>query len=107
MSIEPLSWLLQKGLIVQLHTHIYLVDPLRKILYSEESKDFAETINRMVANKPPMIADLFRRVCTYFNGNHCIEEIMWKESLNWADIDLILNRFQNELIACLHEPSSF
>jgi hypothetical protein len=109
VSIEILHWLLQKKLVVQLHTQIYLVDPLRNILpcSAEEDKDFVETINRMVIDKPPMVADLFRRVCIYFNGNHCIEEILWRESLNWAEIDLLLNRFRNELIMCLHEPSSF
>eukprot|EP01118_Nematostelium_gracile_P001379 TRINITY_DN11411_c0_g1_i2.p1 TRINITY_DN11411_c0_g1~~TRINITY_DN11411_c0_g1_i2.p1 ORF type:complete len:472 (-),score=71.77 TRINITY_DN11411_c0_g1_i2:3-1418(-) len=116
--VEVVVWLLQRNLLVQLHTYFLLMIP-----ESEEGEDdFTETEDTGYPASPtPLRAHeiayldsfldrgpqflLFQRLCPYFRGRHHAEEIMWRENVSREDLFAVVSKY-SKIVVSLTLPSS-
>ncbi|OWF39378.1 Nitrogen permease regulator 3-like protein [Mizuhopecten yessoensis] len=70
---------------------------------SHLSKEERECVLNVPAAKSPEDLKLFSRLCSYFNGKHHIEEIMYYENLHRAHLVTLLDKFRDVLIMCQYQ----
>jgi len=113
--VDVVIWLLQRDLLVQLHTYVFLIIP--HIGVSAEDKDVIEDSNYPsypIPLRPFEISylerisergltfQLFQRLCPYFRGGHHIEEIMWRENITREELMKVLEKYQALLVTYVH-----
>ncbi|XP_069123257.1 GATOR1 complex protein NPRL3-like [Argopecten irradians] len=70
---------------------------------SSLSKEEQECVLSVPAAKNPDDLKLFSRLCSYFNGKHHLEEIMYYENLHRAHLVTLLDKFRDVLIMCQYQ----
>eukprot|EP01083_Nonionella_stella_P270244 914957_1 len=54
-----------------------------------------------------VLAMLFKRLCSYFDGRHHLEEIMWRESVSSTDLKQVLDAYSGVLVQFQHPEPGF
>ncbi|PRP77984.1 UPF0171 family protein [Planoprotostelium fungivorum] len=124
--VDTVVWMLQKDLILQLHTFVYLrvpppqtnpaQNPSQVARRQEEEgamypsspiplKPWELTHLEKFNDKGPLFQTLIR-LCPYFRGRHHLEEIMFRMNISREDLNKVITKYQNVLICCTHEGTS-
>jgi hypothetical protein len=117
--VEVVVWLLQRDMLVQLHTYIYLIIP--SLSGTTVYDDWPSMSNGYPSAPIPLrpyergyleefgLKDrgptylLFCKLAPYFRGQHHIEEIIWRENIRREDLMLVLEKYQSLLVTCVHQ----
>jgi hypothetical protein len=78
-------------LLKQISTYIQLYIPLNNQSFENE------LINNISQDKE--LLKIFQKLINYFNGEYSIDEIIWRENLDFETIEKILNVFKSILFS--------
>jgi hypothetical protein len=100
---KGVCWLLRQNYVFQRDRYIQLVPPpstnidLRspKAKYEFKQIDDYEYLSGITDNVEMRLH--FKKIAHYFNGDHHVREILWRESMSMEDMDAILSTFKNIL----------
>ena len=101
--IKSVCWLLRFNFIRQVSRFIQFIVPYNpsidlrspNILEMRNVYEF-DFLNAMTSDDD--LLDLFKRLIPYFDGKHEIREIIWRENLDFDDIENIIQTFKDCLI---------
>ena len=94
--IKAVIWMLQRNLLVQLHQFVYFVPHLTN---SENVNEIIESLN----DGPSKAYLLFVRLIPYFNGKITLQEMMWRENIDYATLQKVISKFSSVLLCTMHE----
>lgn len=121
--LEAITYLIRKDLVVQLHMYLVLLVPPEKKTGNEtpqydgasvhESQELASSPNtndpewnrlkRLTYERAPKeVADLFIRLKPYMNGQHHIEEIIYREGISRRQLGLVLKYYRDKIVTVYH-----
>lgn len=130
--LEAITYLIRKDLVVQLHMYLVLLVPPEKKPGNEtpqsqyeggsqagESTDVALSSSPSNVNTttdpewnrlkkltyeraPKEVADLFERLKSYMNGQHHIEEIIYREGISRRQLGLVLKYYREKIVTVYH-----
>lgn len=90
--IQAVCWMLSHGLLIQLHTHVYLTIPVQKELeYLQTIEDGSSALHS------------FKRLLPLFRQGCHTDEIKWRANIGTQELDRVLERFPGVLVKVLHE----
>jgi hypothetical protein len=85
-------WILSHGLLIQLHTHVYLTIPQgREQEYLQTQEDGTTELQT------------FKRLLPLFQKGCHTDEIKWSGNVSTEELKAVLNRFSGALTCVLHE----
>jgi hypothetical protein len=127
--LEAITYLIRKDLVVQLHMYLVLLVPPEKksggtetpqSQYDTVSSNEAEgtmssspnnanndpewnRLKRLTYERAPKeVADLFERLKSYMNGQHHIEEIIYREGISRRQLGLVLKYYRDKIVTVYH-----
>uniref|UniRef100_A0A6B2L715 GATOR1 complex protein NPRL3 C-terminal HTH domain-containing protein n=1 Tax=Arcella intermedia TaxID=1963864 RepID=A0A6B2L715_9EUKA len=117
--VNVVSWLLRHDLLVQVHTYVYLICPVKanqqNPFNSSNEKEIDRTTEACFKLSPIPLTEeeeqfinslkdetatfvQFKKICPYLRGRHHVEEIMWRENITRDDFNKISEKFSQHLI---------
>lgn len=130
--LEAITYLIRKDLVVQLHMYLVLLVPPNKKQGNEtpqsqydggsqlgdgSQQDISSSPNNANTNNdaewnrlkrltyeraPKEVAELFERLKAYMNGQHHIEEIIYREGISRRQLGLVLKYYRDKIVTVYH-----
>lgn len=120
--LEAITYLIRKDLVVQLHMYLVLLVPPEKkagnetpqydpsepevTMSSSPNTNIDPEWNRLkrltYERAPKEVADLFERLKSYMNGQHHIEEIIYREGISRRQLGLVLKYYRDKIVTVYH-----
>lgn len=126
--LEAITYLIRKDLVVQLHMYLILLVPREKktgnetpqydtasnmsdnttqettMAFSPNTNDLEwNRLKRLTYERAPKeVADLFERLKSYMNGQHHVEEIIYREGISRRQLGLVLKYYPDKIVTVYH-----
>jgi hypothetical protein len=101
--IKAVCWMLRYNFVKQISIFIQFIVPYNPSIDLRspnllEMRNFYEFefLNGITTNDDLLL--LFKRLIPYFDGNHEIREILWRENMEYEELESVMNIFKEYLI---------
>jgi len=71
-------------------------------LYVLPRPGHGDWLDRIASSKGAHFAALLRRISGHMNGEHNLDEIIWRENISRADLLTVLDKLRNDIVTVLH-----
>ena len=109
--LKIVEWLLQRNLLVQYHTYVFLIEGERaQSTERRKPPGIRPTVSepsfrslRSGVSSSKSSKRVLSQLLAYFDGRHHIEEIMWRESISRSDLMRLIEENRHQLVTCLRQ----